>query len=107
MEEGPSALHFAEFIAASACFVWEDTRVRLRLLSSSLDRQPVARPSALRGMLKVWSSAGRFFREARLRMEGKLPPWSRTIWPRICPGSSLDPSSITGALPDRRPSKGM
>ena len=72
--------------------------------------QPVARPSTLRGAQKVWSSAGRFFREARLRLvsvEGKLPPWSRTIRPRIRPGSSLDPSSKTGVLPDRRPSEGM
>ena len=73
--------------------------------------QPVARPSTLRGAQKVWSSAGRFFREARLRLvsvEGKLPPWSRMIRPRVRPGSSLDPSSKkTGVLPDRRPSEGM
>ena len=27
-------------------------------------------------------------------MEGKLPPWSRTIWPRICLGSSLHVASV-------------
>ena len=75
-----------------------------------LDCQPVARPSAFRGMLKVlvecWSLLSGSPVEV-VRVEGKLPPWSRTIWPRVCPGSSLDPPHKTGALPDRRPSKGM
>ena len=70
----------------------------------------MARPSTLRGAQKVWSSAGRFFREARLRLvsvEGKLPPWSRTIRPRIRPGSPLILPQITGVLPDGRPNEGM
>ena len=63
--------HLVEFIAVSACFVWEDTRVRLRLLWFSQVRLTVSRwpdPVPPRGMLKVWSSAGRFFREAQLRL---------------------------------------
>ena len=116
IKEGPSELHFGSprrvyRCERMVCLGRHQSKASASLVqSSSLGCQPVARPSALRGMLKVWSSAGRFFREARLRwvrVEGKLPPWSRTIRPRIRPGSSLDPASITGALPDGRPSKGM
>ena len=44
--------HLAEFIAVSACFVWEDARVRLRLLWFSQVRLAVSQ-CPIGGMLKV------------------------------------------------------
>ena len=91
----PRRVHRCEYMQKCLGRRWSKAELA-SLVQPFIGCQPVARPSTLRGAQKVWSSADRFFREARLRLvsvEGKLPPWSRTIRPRVRPGSSLDPSS--------------
>ena len=93
----PCALHFghlAEFIAVSACFVWEDARVRLRLLWFSQVRltvsqwpDPVPPRGHAKGLAECWSLLSG---SPLVRVEGKLPPWSRTI----CLGSVRVPPLI-------------